>query len=64
MTLQHHPGRENLHHMVKTAEDLKIIIGYHCEVTVYRFQLDKELHIVYMNTLKVGYQKPIVLPVK
>ena len=55
MTLQHHPGRENLHHMVKTVEDLLIIIGYHCEVTVYSFQLDKELHIVYMNTLKVGY---------
>ena len=41
--------------MVKTAEDLKIIMGYHCEVTVYSFQLDKELHTVYMNTLKVGY---------
>jgi len=54
-TLQHHTGRENLHHMVKTAEDLSIIIGYHYEVTVYSFQLGKELHIVYMNTLKVGY---------
>jgi hypothetical protein len=41
--------------MVKTAEDLYIIIRYHCEVTVYSFQFVKELHIVYMNTLKVGY---------
>ncbi len=48
-------GRENLHHMVITAEGLYIIIGYHCEVTAYSFQLDKELHIVYLNTLKVGY---------
>ena len=55
MTLQHHTGREILHHMVKTAEDLKIIMIYHWEVTVYSFQLDKELHIMYMNTLKVGY---------
>jgi hypothetical protein len=55
MTLQHHTGQENLHHMVKMAEDLYIIIVYHCEVTVYSFQLDKELHIVYMNTVKVGY---------
>ena len=55
MTLQHHTGRENLHHMVKTAEDQEIVIGYHCELTVYSFQLDKELHIMYMNTLKVGY---------
>ena len=55
MTLQHHTGREILHHMVKTAEDLKIIMIYHWEVTVYSFQLDKELHLMYMNPLKVGY---------
>ena len=30
-------------------------MGYHCEVTVYSFQLDKDLFIVYMNTLQVGY---------
>jgi hypothetical protein len=47
MTLQHHTERENLHHMVKTAEDQEIVIGYHCELTVYSIQLDKELHSVY-----------------
>jgi hypothetical protein len=40
MTPQHHTGWENL---------------YRCEVTVYRFQLDKELHSVNMNILKVRY---------
>ena len=55
MTLQHHTGRENLHRMVKTAEDLLIIMIYCWEPTVYSFQLDRELHIMYMNTLKVGY---------
>jgi len=45
----------DLDHMVKTAEDLLKIIGYHCKVAVYSFQLVKELDIMYMNTLKVGY---------
>ena len=29
-------------------------MGYHCEVTVYSFQLDKQLHsiIIYEHTLK------------
>ena len=46
---EHEQGtwRENLHHMVKTVEDLWIIMGYHCEVTVFSFQLDKVLHSVY-----------------
>jgi hypothetical protein len=44
-----------LHRMVKTAEDLLIIMIYCWEPTVYSFQLDRELHIMYMNTLKVGY---------
>ena len=58
MTLQHHTGRENLHHMDMVwskRQKIYIIIGYYCEVTVYSFQLDKELHIVHMNTLKLGY---------